>query len=143
MKPLVTFLAIPLIIITLGVAFFFVNLLMLTTTAWLVDGFTIDGFWTAVGGTIVIWIVNSLLAIPVRPRRPQRPPPPGPRGASRMSSGARGHDHPGGSVTPLSDHGRPDSSGPETSRASGPGPVGHPGHLAQRGPAATARRAPL
>lgn len=61
LKPLVTFLAIPLIILTLGIALFFVNLLMLVTTAWLVGGFTIDGFWTAVGGTIVIWIVNSIL----------------------------------------------------------------------------------
>lgn len=61
LKPLVTILAIPLIILTLGVALFFVNLLMLATTAWLVGGFTIDGFWTAVGGTIVIWIVNAIL----------------------------------------------------------------------------------
>jgi putative membrane protein len=61
LKPLVTFLAIPLIILTLGIAFFFVNLLMLVTTAWLVGGFTLDGFWTAVGATIVIWIVNSIL----------------------------------------------------------------------------------
>lgn len=61
LKPLVTFLAIPLIILTLGIALFFVNLLMLVTTAWLVGGFTLDGFWTAVGATIVIWIVNSIL----------------------------------------------------------------------------------
>lgn len=61
LKPLVTFLAIPLIILTLGVAYFFVNLVMLVLTARLVGGFTIDGFWTAVGATIVIWIVNSML----------------------------------------------------------------------------------
>ena len=61
-KPIVTFLAIPLIIVTLGIALFFVNLLMLYITSWVTPGFEIDGFWSAVGGTIVIWLVNSILA---------------------------------------------------------------------------------
>jgi putative membrane protein len=60
-KPIVTFLAIPLIILTLGIALFFVNLLMLYITSWVTPGFEIDGFWSAVGGTIVIWLVNSIL----------------------------------------------------------------------------------
>ena len=60
-KPLITLLAIPLIIITLGIAYFFVNLLMLLVTSWLVDGFDVRGFWTAVGATIIIWLVNTLL----------------------------------------------------------------------------------
>jgi putative membrane protein len=60
-KPIVTFLAIPLIILTLGIALFFVNLLMLYITSWIVSGFSIDGFWSAVGATIIIWIVNSIL----------------------------------------------------------------------------------
>jgi putative membrane protein len=57
-KPIVTILAIPLIIVTLGVALFFVSLAMLELTAWLVDGFRIDGFWAAVGATVIVWIVN-------------------------------------------------------------------------------------
>jgi putative membrane protein len=60
-KPLVTVLALPAIILTLGVALFFVNLLMLALTAWLVAGFTLGGFWPAVGATIVVWIVNAAL----------------------------------------------------------------------------------
>ena len=60
-KPIATLLALPLIILTLGIALFFVNLLMLALTAWLVSGFDIDGFWPAVGGTIVIWAVNAIL----------------------------------------------------------------------------------
>jgi putative membrane protein len=60
-KPVVQLLALPLIILTLGIALFFVNLLMLYITAWLVAGFDIDSFWSAVGGTIVIWAVNGLL----------------------------------------------------------------------------------
>ena len=58
-KPVVTILGIPLIILTLGVALFFVNMLMLWLTDVLVGGgFEIEGFWTFVGATIVVWLVN-------------------------------------------------------------------------------------
>jgi putative membrane protein len=57
-KPLVTVLSIPFIIITLGIALFFINLAMLSLTALLVADFTIDGFWTAVKGTVIVWAVN-------------------------------------------------------------------------------------
>jgi len=70
-RPLVTILSIPLIILTLGIAYFFVNLLMLILTEALVSGFEIDGFWTAVGATIIVWLVNAVLgALPgsVEPR---------------------------------------------------------------------------
>lgn len=60
-KPIVTVLAIPLIILTLGIALFFVNLLMLYITSWIVSGFSISSFWSAVGATIIVWIVNSIL----------------------------------------------------------------------------------
>ena len=60
-KPIIKALALPLIIITMGIALFFVNLLVLVLTAWLTDGIDIDSFGAAVGGTIVLWIVNSLL----------------------------------------------------------------------------------
>jgi putative membrane protein len=64
-RPVVFVLSLPLIILTLGIALFFVNLLMLYVTHWLVPEFQIDGFWSAVGGTIVVWLVNSLLSATV------------------------------------------------------------------------------
>jgi putative membrane protein len=60
-KPLVTLLALPVIVLTLGVALFFVNLLMLYLTSWLAPGFRIDGFGDAVLATLVIWVVNLVL----------------------------------------------------------------------------------
>ena len=57
-KPIVAILAIPLIILTLGVAYFFVNVLMLLLTGWVVPDFDVGGFWTVVGATIIIWLVN-------------------------------------------------------------------------------------
>jgi putative membrane protein len=60
-KPFATFLALPLILVTLGVAYFFVNMLMLWLTVQIVNGFEIRGFWTYVGATIVVALVNSLV----------------------------------------------------------------------------------
>ena len=61
-KPIVTVLAIPLIILTLGVAYFFVNVLMLLLTDWVVADFEAGGFWTVVGATIVVWLVNVIIS---------------------------------------------------------------------------------
>ncbi len=60
-KPIVTILSLPVIILTLGIALFFVNLLMLYITSWVVPGFEIDGFGSAVAGTLVVWLVNWVL----------------------------------------------------------------------------------
>ena len=60
LKPLVTFIALPLILLTFGIAYFFVNVVMLLFTEWVVPDFSIDGFWTYVGATILIWLVNWL-----------------------------------------------------------------------------------
>ena len=61
LKPLVTFIAIPLILLTFGIAYFFVNVVMLLFTEWVTPDFSIDGFWTYVGATIVIWLVNWIV----------------------------------------------------------------------------------
>jgi putative membrane protein len=60
LKPLLTIVAIPLIILTFGIAYFFVNVAILAFTEWVVPDFSIDGFWTYVGAVIVMWLVNVL-----------------------------------------------------------------------------------
>lgn len=60
-KPIVAILAIPLIILTLGIAYFLVNVLMIFLTSWVVGDFHVDGFWSGVGAAIVVWLVNLLL----------------------------------------------------------------------------------
>jgi putative membrane protein len=62
LKPLLTFIALPLILLTFGIAYFFVNVVMLLFTEWVVPDFSIDGFWTYVGATIVIWLVNWIVS---------------------------------------------------------------------------------
>jgi putative membrane protein len=60
-KPILTLLSLPIVLITLGIFLFFINMAMLGLTDWLVDGFDIEGFWTYVGATIVVWLVNAVL----------------------------------------------------------------------------------
>jgi putative membrane protein len=64
-KPVVALLTLPLIILTLGVAYFFVNVLMLLLTDWVVGDFEAGGFWTVVGATILIWVVNLAISAAV------------------------------------------------------------------------------
>ncbi len=61
LKPLLTFIALPLILLTFGIAYFFVNVVMLLFTEWITPDFSIDGFWTYVGATIVVWLVNWIV----------------------------------------------------------------------------------
>jgi putative membrane protein len=61
LKPFLLFITIPLAIITLGIAWFFVAMLMLEITDSLIGGFHIDGFWTLVGATVIVWLANMVL----------------------------------------------------------------------------------
>jgi putative membrane protein len=61
LKPILTILTFPLIVLTLGLSYFALNILMLALAEWIAPDFSIDGFWTYVGAAIVIWLVNWLL----------------------------------------------------------------------------------
>jgi putative membrane protein len=72
-RPLVILFTLPLVILTLGLALFFINLLMLYLTSWIVDDFTVDSFWEAILATLIIWVVNAVLeALFSREARQQR-----------------------------------------------------------------------
>ena len=57
-KPILAILTLPLILLTFGLAYFAINVLMLALAEWIAPDFSIDGFWTYVGATIVVWLVN-------------------------------------------------------------------------------------
>jgi putative membrane protein len=61
LKPLLRFVTLPLAILTLGIAWFFVSLLMLIITRGIVGGFHIHGFGTLVAATLIVWVVNLVL----------------------------------------------------------------------------------
>lgn len=61
LKPILAILTLPLIIVSFGLAYFALNVLMLALAEWIAPRFTIDGFWTYVGATIVVWVVNVVV----------------------------------------------------------------------------------
>jgi putative membrane protein len=61
LKPLLRLVTLPLAFLTLGLAWFFVSLLMLVLTRDIVSGFHVHGFGTLVLATLFIWIVNVVL----------------------------------------------------------------------------------
>ena len=61
LKPLLRLITLPLALLTFGIAWFFVSLLMLVLTDDIVSGFTIHGFWTYVEATLIVWLVNLVL----------------------------------------------------------------------------------
>jgi putative membrane protein len=61
LKPLLRLVTLPLAVLTLGIAWFFVSMLMLVITKAIVSGFDIHGFWALVEATLIVWAVNLLL----------------------------------------------------------------------------------
>lgn len=60
-KPVVKVLALPVILLTVGIALFFINVLMLRITDAIVSGIEFDGFVALVSASVVIWLVNMVL----------------------------------------------------------------------------------
>jgi putative membrane protein len=61
LKPVLAILSIPLIIGTLGIFYFLINVFMLYLTHWLVPQFTIESFWWAALAAVILSIVNGIL----------------------------------------------------------------------------------
>lgn len=67
LKPVLAILSIPFIIVTLGIFYFLINVLMLYLTHWIVPQFTIASFWWAALAAIIISMVNWVLRRLVEP----------------------------------------------------------------------------
>ena len=57
-KPIVTLLTLPLILITLGLFLLVINIAMLALAEWIAPDFSITGFWNYVGTIVIVWVVN-------------------------------------------------------------------------------------
>ena len=66
-RPLLTLLSIPFIIVTLGLFIFVINALMLMLTSWVSGllnlGFHVDGFWAAFLGGLIVSVVSLMLSL--------------------------------------------------------------------------------
>jgi putative membrane protein len=66
-RPMLTVLTCPLIVLTLGLFSLVINALMLWLTGWLSSywdlGFTVSGFWAAFWGGLVVGVVSMVLSL--------------------------------------------------------------------------------
>ena len=60
-RPILYFLSLPFIILTLGLFMVIINALLLLFVAFMVKGFVVAGFWPAVWGAVLISVVSSIL----------------------------------------------------------------------------------
>ena len=81
-KPIFTLVTAMAVLLTLGLFLIVINALMLLLTSWLSDqfnlGWSVDGFWTAVLGSIIVSIVSFVLNafIPDKDDEPRGVPEP-------------------------------------------------------------------
>ena len=61
-RPLALILSIPALILTLGLFYFVLNALLLWGFSRLLPGYAVSGFWPALGGSLVLMIVNWVLS---------------------------------------------------------------------------------
>ncbi len=89
-RPIVILLALPAVILTLGIAVLLVNALMLILTDKIVPPFEVEGYWTTVGGALIVWAVNMVVNAFVKPEeRVENIPPRTAALATGISSRAR------------------------------------------------------
>jgi putative membrane protein len=60
-RPVVVIMTLPLTLLTLGLFLLVINAAMLSLVAWMLDGMTVSGFWSAFFGAIVVSIVGWLV----------------------------------------------------------------------------------
>jgi putative membrane protein len=65
-RPIIIILTLPINILTLGLFTFVINALMLQMASGVISGFQVNGFWSAVFGSLVIslisWLLNSFVS---------------------------------------------------------------------------------
>jgi putative membrane protein len=71
-RPWIILLTLPAVILSLGLMLLVVNALMLWLTSRIVSGFTVGGFFSTVGGALIVWIVNAALRRAQRSTRTER-----------------------------------------------------------------------
>jgi putative membrane protein len=69
LRPIIVLLSLPAVILTLGIALFFINMFMLWLTSLIVDDLAVGDFSDYVWATLVILVVNLLVDFLLRPKR--------------------------------------------------------------------------
>jgi putative membrane protein len=90
-KPLLVLISMPFVVLTFGLFLLFINAWLLMLAARLVKGFRVDGFWPAMGASLIISLLSVILGKSGRSRRVRVDPRPdvqnGPRPINRPPPG--------------------------------------------------------
>lgn len=74
LKPVLMLFALPFILLTLGLGIWLINALLFYIVAWLVDGFHVAGFGSALLGALIVsltsMLINRLMTPPPKPPAP-------------------------------------------------------------------------
>lgn len=62
-RPVLYLFSFPMIMFSLGLFMVIINAILLHLTAWLVTGFTVDGFWPSVWAALLISLVSTILTL--------------------------------------------------------------------------------
>jgi putative membrane protein len=85
LKPLLVLFTLPFIVVTMGLGMLVINAFLFLLVGRLVHGFHVDGFWSALGGSLVVSATN--VAAGLFKGRPPRPPRSG-AGRSNQPAGS-------------------------------------------------------
>jgi putative membrane protein len=76
LRPVLILFTLPFILVTMGLGILVINAILFMFVGHLVDGFSVSGFWPAVGGSLVLSITNFVMNGLMRPPGPRSPGPP-------------------------------------------------------------------
>ena len=75
LKPLLVLFTLPFILVTMGLGVILINAVLFLLVGELVNGFVVDGFWSALGGSLVVSITNLAVSVVTRgAKKDSRPP---------------------------------------------------------------------
>jgi putative membrane protein len=75
LKPLLVLFTLPFIIVTMGFGVLVINALLFLFVGRLVNGFQVDGFLSALLGSVVVSVTNLLVSSFMRTAKKDKPPP--------------------------------------------------------------------
>src|SRR5687767_7461311 len=75
LKPLLVLFTLPFILITMGLGVLLINALLFLLVGELVNGFFVNGFWSALGGSLVVSATNLIVSVVTRSAKIDPPRP--------------------------------------------------------------------
>ena len=77
LKPLLVLFTLPFILVTMGLGVILINAVLFLLVGELVNGFLVDGFWSALGGSLVVTFTNLAVSVVTRgAKKDSQPRPP-------------------------------------------------------------------